>query len=50
LDVEQMIAGLKDLERAELERLEVALDRRLRKLRQESPVRRSGREQVSMGP
>ena len=38
MDVEQVIAGLKDLDRAELERLEEALDRRLRKLRQESPA------------
>ncbi len=37
MDVEQVIAGLEDLDRAELERLEEALDRRLRKLRQESP-------------
>jgi hypothetical protein len=38
MDVEQVIAGLKDLDRAELERLEEALDRRLRKLRRESPA------------
>jgi hypothetical protein len=38
MDVEQMIAGLEDLDRAELERLEEVLDRRLRKLRQESPA------------
>jgi hypothetical protein len=38
MDVEQMIAGLEDLDRAELERLDEALDRRLRKLRQESPA------------
>ena len=38
MDVEQVIAGLEDLDRAELERLEEALDCRLRKLRQESPA------------
>ena len=38
MDVEQVIAGLEDLDRAELERLEEALDRRLRKLRQEGPA------------
>lgn len=38
MDVEQMIAGLEDLDQAELERLGEALDRRLRKLRQESPA------------
>ena len=38
MDVERVIAGLEDLDRAELERLEEALDRRLRKLRQESPA------------
>ncbi|WP_156787677.1 hypothetical protein [Rubrobacter xylanophilus] len=36
--MEQMIAGLEDLDRAELERLKEALDRRLHKLRQESPA------------
>lgn len=36
--MEQVIAGLKDLDRAELERLEEALERRLRELRQESPA------------
>lgn len=38
MDVQQMISGLEDLDRAELERLEEALDRRLKKLRQESPA------------
>ena len=38
MDVEQVIAGLKDLDQAELERLEEALDRRLRELRQEGPA------------
>jgi hypothetical protein len=38
MNVEQMIAGLEDFDRAELERLEEALDRRLRELRQESPA------------
>jgi hypothetical protein len=38
MDVEQVIAGLKDLDRAELERLEEALDCRLRRLRQERPA------------
>jgi hypothetical protein len=38
MDVEQMIAGLEDLDRAELERLKEALDRRLQKLRKESPA------------
>ncbi len=38
MDVEQMISELENLDRAELERLEEALDRRLRKLRQESPA------------
>ncbi len=38
MDVQQMISGLEDLDRAELECLEEALDRRLRKLRQESPA------------
>lgn len=38
MDVEQMIAGLENLDRAELERLDEALDRRLRKVRQESPA------------
>ena len=38
MDVEQVIAGLEDLDRAELERLEEALDCRLRELRQESPA------------
>jgi hypothetical protein len=38
MDVEQVIAGLEDLDRAELERLEEALECRLRELRQESPA------------
>lgn len=38
MDVERMIAGLKDLDRVELERLEEALGRRMRQLRQESPA------------
>ena len=38
MDVKEVIAGLEGLDRAELERLEEALDRRLRKLRQESPA------------
>jgi hypothetical protein len=38
MDVEQVISGLENLDRAELERLEEALDRQLRKLRQESPA------------
>ena len=38
MDIQQMITGLEDLDRAELKRLEEALDRRLRQLRQESPA------------
>jgi hypothetical protein len=38
MDVEQVIAGLEDFDRAELERLEEALECRLRKLRQERPA------------
>ena len=38
MDVQQMISGLEDLDRAELERLEEALNRRLKKLRQECPA------------
>ena len=37
MEVQQMISGLEDLERVDLERLEEALDRRLRQIRQESP-------------
>ena len=37
MDVERMIAGLEDLDRVELERLEETLGRRLRGLRRERP-------------